>query len=87
MHEYISWASVYCVTSLSLLSLAHLFCWSFSVTVKLVCLVCFLSLWAVAYGRSSGLLPWEASVMIAEKHKVFFLIFLKLTWLVCTGLG
>ncbi len=27
---------------------------------------------AMAYGHSSGLPPWEAPVMIAEKHKLFF---------------
>jgi len=26
----------------------------------------------MAYGHSSGLLPWEAPVMIAEKHRLFF---------------
>ncbi len=25
----------------------------------------------MAYGHSSGLLPWEAPVMIAEKHRLF----------------
>ncbi len=26
----------------------------------------------MAYGHSSGLPPWEAPVMIAVKHKLFF---------------
>jgi len=31
-----------------------------------------LCLWAMAYGHSSGLPPWEAPVIIAEKRKLFF---------------
>ena len=38
-----------------------------------------LSLWAMTYGHSSGLLPLEAPVMIAEKRKLFFHFFLQMT--------
>ncbi len=31
----------------------------------------FLSFWAMAYGHSSGLPPWEAPVMITEKRERF----------------
>ncbi len=32
-------------------------------------------LWAMAYGHSSGLPPWEAPIIIAEKRKLFFSFF------------
>ena len=40
--------------------------------------ICNCPSWAMAYGHSSGLLPWEAPVMIAEKRKLF-LSFLQLS--------
>ncbi len=34
---------------------------------------------AMVYGHSSGLLPWEASIMIAGKCQLFFLFLLLAT--------
>ena len=42
-----------------------------------------LPLWAMTYGQSSGLPPWEAPVMIAEKRQLFLFFS---SWLRCLSL-
>ena len=52
--------------------MAHVLCMMCVITAdKVSCLS--LCLWAMAYGHSSGLPHLKAPVMIAEKHKLFYL--------------